>query len=106
MSPNNTSTAPAGQIDISPPSCDLFSPGESGVPVVLLNQAASPARLLGFAHDRCTQLRTLASLAACSHEDEAELKRVLEHVWEGLDQVLAGLDCMASQLPAGKQVQR
>lgn len=94
--------APAGHLDISPPGCDLFSIDATGGPVLLLNTQANPTRLLGYVHGHCRQLRTLASLAACSTEDEAELRCVLGHVWEGLDQVMAGLDSLVAQLSSAE----
>lgn len=94
--------APAGHLDISPPGCDLFSIDETGGPVLLLNTQANPAWLLGYVHGQCSQLRTLASLAASSNENEAELRCVLGHVWDGLDRVMAGLDCLVEHLPDRK----
>lgn len=87
-------------VDITPPGADLYAVStDAPCPVLLLNLAAHPARLLGYVHARCSELRRLSSLAACSHEDESELKRVLEHVWDGLDQVIAGLDALGRQYP-------
>lgn len=87
-------------VDITPPGADLYAVcTDAPSPVLLLNQAAHPARLLGYVHARCKELRRLSSLAACSDEDEAELKSVLQHVWDGLDQVLAGLDVLGRNYP-------
>lgn len=90
---------PAGCCDITPPGCDLFATtDEIGHPVVLLNNAAPPALLLGFVQGRCRELLALADLAANSNEGEAELRAVAGHLWGGLQTVIVGLGCMAEQL--------
>lgn len=90
-----------GHVDITPPACGVFARqgDEERCPAVLLLHAdATPAQLLGFAHGRVRELCMLASLASASNEGEGELREVAEHLWLGLEGVLATLNAMHKRM--------
>ena len=101
--PKTPSAMPVGYLDITPPACDLFASAaevRNTPPVLLLNENASTARLLGFVRGRCSELLTLASLAVCGNSAEDELRTVLSSIFDGLDTVVVGLDCLSRRLAA------
>lgn len=83
-------------VDITPVTADNYTTTstETSIPVLLLNEEAYPARMVGYLRVRCIELKTMAELAACSGESEQELKQVLDLLWGGLEQVLEGLDVL------------
>ena len=90
--------------DITPPSCSVYSSTEEHERcprVVLLHKDASPAQLLGYAHDRCCELAMLANLASCGNSSESELRQVTQHLWNGLEAVVKTLDMMSVRMARG-----
>lgn len=97
---NTTKGASTAHIDITEPCCHLYAQQdfERVQSVVMLHADASMAQLLGFVHGRCRELSMLANLASCGDSSEAELKRVAELLWAGLDTVLIALDAMSRRM--------
>lgn len=88
-------------VDITPPQCGVFAlagDDERCPSVVMLHPDASVAQLLGLAHGKCSELATLAGLAANSSEHESELRVTAAHLANGLDMVLATLDAIHRRL--------
>jgi hypothetical protein len=96
-------SAPTGCRDVTPLGCDLFARNDESAPVLLLNEAAPPALLLGYLYGRCSELLVLANLATCGSASEDDLKDVTSHIGKGLQMVLSGLDCLSSHLPCASQ---
>lgn len=98
----NTHTATSlAHIDITPPSALLYATTtetDHCPSVALLHNEASPLQLLGFAHGRCRELAMLASFASRSDGAEGELMEAAEHLWSGLETLLAVLDAMSTRM--------
>lgn len=88
-------------IDITPPSALLYATTTETnhcPSVALLHNEASPFQLLGIAHGRCRELSLLAFLASTSDAGEDQLREAAEHLWNGLETLLAVLDAMSTRM--------